>query len=98
MIITYRLGLVPVTDASVIIAVSSEHRRESLDAVSYLIDSLKAKVPIWKKEIYSDGTSDWKKNKECVWVKTEGHTDNNNGRDEICHNTNKSTLSWSFVQ
>ncbi|XP_071542117.1 molybdopterin synthase catalytic subunit isoform X2 [Panulirus ornatus] len=52
----HRLGLVPVTESSVIVAVSSEHRRESLDAVSFLIDSLKASVPIWKKEVYSDGS------------------------------------------
>jgi len=45
----HRLGLCPVGEASVIIAVSSAHRRESLDAVSYAIDTLKANVPIWKK-------------------------------------------------
>lgn len=42
-------SLVPVTEASTIIAVSSAHRAASLEAVSYAIDSLKAKVPIWKK-------------------------------------------------
>ncbi|XP_071542116.1 molybdopterin synthase catalytic subunit isoform X1 [Panulirus ornatus] len=71
----HRLGLVPVTESSVIVAVSSEHRRESLDAVSFLIDSLKASVPIWKKEVYSDGSGEWKKNKECVWVKNGGSSD-----------------------
>ena len=45
------------------IAVSSAHRKESLEAVQYLIDTIKATVPIWKKEIYSDGTS-WKANAE----------------------------------
>ncbi|CAK7304026.1 Molybdopterin synthase catalytic subunit [Vulpes lagopus] len=45
----HRLGLVPVSEASVIIAVSSVHRASSLQAVSYAIDTLKAKVPIWKK-------------------------------------------------
>lgn len=40
---------VPVTEASVVIAVSSPHRQESLEAVHYAIDSLKASVPIWKK-------------------------------------------------
>ncbi|KAK4292933.1 hypothetical protein Pmani_034334 [Petrolisthes manimaculis] len=93
IVIHHRLDLVPVKEASVIIAVSSEHRRESLDAVSYLIDSLKAKVPIWKKEIYTDGNSDWKKNKECVWMKTEESTDNNNGGDEICNNSKKRLVS-----
>ena len=36
-------------EASVIIAISSEHRRESLEAVQFAIDALKASVPIWKK-------------------------------------------------
>ncbi|KAI1905207.1 hypothetical protein AGOR_G00013750 [Albula goreensis] len=45
----HRLGVVPVTEASVIIAISSPHRTESLEAVGYCIDTLKAKVPIWKK-------------------------------------------------
>ncbi|XP_036063241.1 molybdopterin synthase catalytic subunit isoform X2 [Onychomys torridus] len=40
----------------------------SLEAVSYAIDSLKAKVPIWKKEIYEESASSWKRNKECFWA------------------------------
>ncbi|XP_066887069.1 molybdopterin synthase catalytic subunit isoform X2 [Kogia breviceps] len=47
----HRLGLVPVSEASIIIAVSSAHRTASLEAVSYAIDTLKAKVPIWKKRL-----------------------------------------------
>ncbi|ERE82541.1 molybdopterin synthase catalytic subunit isoform X1 [Cricetulus griseus] len=64
----HRLGLVPVSEASTIIAVSSAHRAASLEAVSYAIDSLKAKVPIWKKEIYEESASSWKRNKECFWA------------------------------
>ncbi|MBN3301062.1 MOC2B synthase, partial [Amia calva] len=45
----HRLGIVPVTEASVIIGISSTHRSESLEAVRYCIDTLKATVPIWKK-------------------------------------------------
>ncbi|KAM3655749.1 molybdopterin synthase catalytic subunit isoform 1-T2 [Ammospiza maritima maritima] len=45
----HRLGVVPITEASVIIAVSSPHRAESLEAVMYCINTLKASVPIWKK-------------------------------------------------
>ncbi|XP_053557245.1 molybdopterin synthase catalytic subunit-like [Bombina bombina] len=63
----HRLGLVPVTEASVIIAVSSPHRSDSLDAVKYCINTLKARVPIWKKEIYEEETYAWKENKECFW-------------------------------
>ncbi|XP_020035711.1 molybdopterin synthase catalytic subunit isoform X1 [Castor canadensis] len=64
----HRLGLVPVSEASIIIAVSSAHRAASLEAVSYAIDTLKAKVPIWKKEIYEESSSSWKRNKECFWA------------------------------
>lgn len=65
--ISHRIGIVPVTEASVVIAISSSHRKESLEAVSFAIDTLKAIVPIWKKEIYEDGDYSWKENKECSW-------------------------------
>ncbi|KAK2707747.1 hypothetical protein QYM36_015446 [Artemia franciscana] len=64
----HRLGDVPVKEVSVVIAASSAHRKESLAAINYLIDNLKAKVPIWKKEIYEDGYSEWKANCDCNWV------------------------------
>lgn len=78
------------TESSVIVAVSSEHRRESLEAVSYLIDGLKAKVPIWKKELYNDGSSDWKRNKECVWTSAEEEANSSRNNNEVFTN-NKST-------
>ncbi|XP_060073588.1 molybdopterin synthase catalytic subunit-like [Ylistrum balloti] len=64
----HRIGVVPVEEASIIIAVSSPHRKESLEAVSFAIDTVKAVVPIWKKEIYGDESSAWKENKECAWT------------------------------
>ncbi|CAH1758665.1 10595_t:CDS:2 [Entrophospora sp. SA101] len=60
--IYHRVNTVPVGETSVIIAVSSAHRHESIHAVEWLIDQLKDKAPIWKKEIYNDG-SVWKDNK-----------------------------------
>uniref|UniRef100_A0A673X1I7 Molybdenum cofactor synthesis 2 n=1 Tax=Salmo trutta TaxID=8032 RepID=A0A673X1I7_SALTR len=45
----HRLGLVPVNEPSVIIGISSPHRGNSLEAVQFCIDTLKATVPIWKK-------------------------------------------------
>ncbi|PXF48339.1 Molybdopterin synthase catalytic subunit [Gracilariopsis chorda] len=61
--IMHRLGVVPVREASVIIAVSSPHRIDAIEACHSLIDELKARVPIWKKEVYQQG-SQWKANKE----------------------------------
>lgn len=58
---------VPVKEVSVIIAASSPHRADAMEAVQECMDTLKALVPIWKKEIYSDGSSEWMENKECSW-------------------------------
>lgn len=66
----HRLGLVPIKESSVVIAISSPHRQDSLEAVQFAIDELKRTVPIWKKEIYGgdfEGTELWKENKECGW-------------------------------
>ncbi|KJE93549.1 molybdenum cofactor synthesis protein 2 large subunit [Capsaspora owczarzaki ATCC 30864] len=64
----HRIGLVPVGEASVIIAVSSPHRSNGITAMRYGIDELKATVPIWKKEVYDDGGTSWKANCECGWA------------------------------
>lgn len=66
--IMHRLGEVPVKEASVIIAISAVHRAEAIKATELGINELKARVPIWKKEIYSNETSSWKENKESFWL------------------------------
>lgn len=59
------LGDCPVGQASVIVAASSPHRRDSIHCVEYLINELKARVPIWKLEVYEgDDSSLWKENME----------------------------------
>ncbi len=57
--IAHRLGLLNLGETSVAIAVSSAHRRAAFEAGQWLIDRIKDVVPIWKKENYADGTSDW---------------------------------------
>ncbi|KAM3873998.1 molybdopterin synthase catalytic subunit [Diretmus argenteus] len=63
----HRLGWVPVGEASVVIAMSSPHRHDAQQAVQYCISSLKASVPIWKKEVYETDGACWKENAECSW-------------------------------
>lgn len=60
----HRLGVVLVKEASVVIAVSSPHRTEALQACAYAIDTLKATVPIWKSEQYEGDARMWKENAE----------------------------------
>jgi MoaE-MoaD fusion protein len=64
--IAHRIGTVGINEISVVIAVSSPHRAESYEASRYAIERLKQKVPIWKKEVYEDGT-EWKGHQLGPW-------------------------------
>jgi molybdopterin synthase catalytic subunit len=57
--IVHRLGRVPTTEASVAIVVSTPHRADAFAAGQWLIDTLKRDVPIWKREQWADGTTEW---------------------------------------
>ena len=57
--IVHRLGHLEIGEASVAIAVSAPHRKDAFTAGQWLIDTLKEIVPIWKKENWADGTSEW---------------------------------------
>ena len=57
--IIHRLGHLGIGEASVAIAVSAPHRKDAFTAGQWLIDTLKEIVPIWKKENWADGTSQW---------------------------------------
>jgi molybdopterin synthase catalytic subunit len=53
-----RTGKLLIGECGVIIAVSSPHRRESIEALSYILEEFKKRAPVWKKEFYQDH-SDW---------------------------------------
>ncbi|XP_020578559.1 molybdopterin synthase catalytic subunit [Phalaenopsis equestris] len=63
--VAHRLGTVPVGEASVFIATSAVHRADAMEACRFIIDEIKASVPIWKKEVYENGEV-WKENKEFL--------------------------------
>jgi molybdopterin synthase catalytic subunit len=64
IVVVHRYGELDVMDNIVFIAVSSGHRREAFEACMYVIDELKQRVPIWKKETTPDGD---------FWVEGEKH-------------------------
>ncbi|GBG25771.1 Molybdopterin synthase catalytic subunit [Hondaea fermentalgiana] len=68
MAIEHKIGDSPVQDTSVVIAVSSAHRAAALEACHFAIDTLKARVPIWKKEAYLGRRNEaqWKANSEFL--------------------------------
>ena len=55
MAITHRIGKLDIGEMSVVIAISSPHRKDALEACQYTIDRIKQIVPIWKKEVWEDG-------------------------------------------
>jgi molybdopterin synthase catalytic subunit len=57
--IVHRLGHLELGDVSVAVAVSCPHRGDAFEAGRWLIDTLKVTVPIWKKENWADGTTEW---------------------------------------
>ena len=58
-VLIHRTGQVPVSEVSVFVGVATAHRADSFEACRYLIDELKRRIPIWKRETFADGTSDW---------------------------------------
>ena len=56
---THRVGDLNIGETAVWIGVNAEHRDAAFNACRYIIDAIKTRVPIWKKEIYVDGDSGW---------------------------------------
>jgi molybdopterin synthase catalytic subunit len=53
--VSHRIGTLKPGEVSVVVAVSTPHRRDSFEACQFIIDNLKEKAPIWKKEVFEDG-------------------------------------------
>ncbi|HVS59549.1 MAG TPA: molybdenum cofactor biosynthesis protein MoaE [Gemmatimonadaceae bacterium] len=59
LVVEHRIGLLGLGDVSVAIAAAHAHRAPALDCTRYVIEEIKKRVPIWKKEHYVDGTREW---------------------------------------
>ena len=55
----HRIGVLRLREVSVAVAVAHPHRAPALDGARYVIEQLKARVPIWKRELYADGSREW---------------------------------------
>ena len=62
----HRGGLMELGEAAVVVGVSSPHRDEAFDACRYIIDQLKVRLPIWKKEHYASGKTEWVNCQRCA--------------------------------
>lgn len=61
----HRIGDLQIEETAIWVGVSSAHRENAFLACQYIVDQLKERVPIWKKEFYVDGDSDWVKCLAC---------------------------------
>lgn len=59
IVVEHRVGTLGIGEASVVIAVAHRHRGEAFEAARYIIEALKRRVPVWKREHYADGTREW---------------------------------------
>lgn len=53
--VLHRTGRLEIGETSLLVAVSSGHRREAFDACHWMVDEIKKRVPVWKKEVWDDG-------------------------------------------
>ena len=63
--VQHRLGTIPAGDASIGIAAAAPHRAEAFEACRFVIEEVKRRIPVWKKELRLDGTE--------IWVDPSGH-------------------------
>ncbi len=59
IVVEHRIGTLGLGEASVVIAVAHAHRSPAYDASRRLIEAIKKRLPIWKREHYADGTREW---------------------------------------
>ncbi len=59
VMLQHRLGLIPVGEASIAIVAAAAHRDAAFAACRYVIEEVKKRLPIWKKEMHADGTATW---------------------------------------
>lgn len=57
--VSHRIGTLGVGDAALVAAVAADHRKAAFDTCTLLVDTVKARLPVWKHQIFDDGTDEW---------------------------------------
>jgi molybdopterin synthase catalytic subunit len=56
---SHRVGLLHIGDAALVAAVAADHRRAAFETCALLVDTVKARLPVWKHQFFADGTDEW---------------------------------------
>jgi molybdopterin synthase catalytic subunit len=57
--VSHRIGTLAVGDVALVVAVSGAHRHEAFTAAARLVDAVKEHLPVWKRQVFPDGTDEW---------------------------------------
>lgn len=57
--VSHRVGTLAIGDIALVAAVSTAHRREAFETCARLVDEVKAQLPIWKRQVFDDGSDEW---------------------------------------
>lgn len=57
--VAHRLGPLQIGDAALVVAVSAAHRQEAFAAAALLVDEVKTRLPVWKRQVFPDGSDEW---------------------------------------
>jgi molybdopterin synthase catalytic subunit len=77
VVVQHRIGALTVGDTAVAVVAAAAHRGEAFDACRYVIEELKKRVPVWKKEMFVDGTVEWvdPTASQITGLKSQGRSD-----------------------
>ena len=59
MAASHRVGTLHIGDAALVAAVAADHRGAAFEACALLVDTVKARLPVWKHQFFADGTDEW---------------------------------------
>lgn len=57
--VSHRVGVLPIGGVALAVAVSAAHRREAFEAASEVVELVKQRLPVWKRQVFADGTDEW---------------------------------------
>ena len=57
--VSHRIGTLTVGDAALVAAVAADHRRAAFETCALLVDTVKARLPVWKHQLFADGSDEW---------------------------------------
>jgi molybdopterin synthase catalytic subunit len=57
--VSHRVGVLQIGDAALVAAVAADHRQAAFDSCARLVDTVKARLPVWKHQFFADGSDEW---------------------------------------